>query len=184
MIKHLATVDDLYAYDAPGGAELVNGKLIEISPTGAMPSYSGGATYFALREYELRTKNGRAYPDNVAYLVKLPNRQSFSPDASYHLKRKMSAKFINGAPVFAPEVRSEHDYGHAAEKAMAEKRADYFAAGTLVVWDVDVLNEVCIRSYHAANPDQPRLYVPGDLATAEAALPGFEFPVVKLIPDE
>jgi Uma2 family endonuclease len=48
-------------------------------------------------------------------------------------------KFIRGTPLFAVEVRSECDYGKAAELAMAAKRADYFEAGTLVVWDVDPL---------------------------------------------
>ena len=50
-------------------------------------------------------------------------------------------KFLEGAPVFAAEVRSDCDYGTKAERAMADKRADYFAAGTLVVWDVDVLKD-------------------------------------------
>ena len=40
-------------------------------------------------------------------------------------------------PAFAAEVRSENDSGLAAESEMADKRSDYFAAGTLVVWDVD-----------------------------------------------
>jgi hypothetical protein len=35
----------------------------------------------------------------------------------------------------AAEVHSENDYGPAAEPAMTAKRADYFACGTLVVWD-------------------------------------------------
>ena len=46
-------------------------------------------------------------------------------------------RFIDGAPTFAVEVRSEEDYGPAAQREMAAKRADYFEAGTLVVWDVD-----------------------------------------------
>ena len=50
-------------------------------------------------------------------------------------------KFLKGAPRFAAEVRSEGDYGPAAEQAIAEKRDDYFAAGTLVVWDVDLLSK-------------------------------------------
>ena len=45
-------------------------------------------------------------------------------------------RFIEGSPDFAAEVRSENDYGDDAELEMAEKRADYFAAGTQVVWDV------------------------------------------------
>src|SRR5712691_4345126 len=56
-------------------------------------------------------------------------------------------KFFEGAPVFAVEVRSEGDYGPAAEKAMAKKRADYFAAGSLIVWDVDLLEVDVIKSY-------------------------------------
>ena len=51
-------------------------------------------------------------------------------------------RFIEGPPTFAVEVRSENDYGPAAEREMAAKRADYFEAGTLVVWDVDPDAEV------------------------------------------
>lgn len=49
----------------------------------------------------------------------------------------------------------EHDYGRAAERDLAAKRADYFACGTLVVWDVDSLSEEVIESYKASAPDRP-----------------------------
>ena len=62
-------------------------------------------------------------------------------------------KFGEGAPVFAVEVRSEGDYGPAAERAMAQKRADYFAAGTLVVWDVDLLSDEIVKSYRAGKAE-------------------------------
>ena len=54
--------------------------------------------------------------------------------------------------MFAAEVRSDCDYGTKAERAMADKRADYFAAGTLVVWDVDVLKDEIVRVYRASDP--------------------------------
>ena len=41
---------------------------------------------------------------------------------------------------------------------MAAKRADYLAAGTLVVWDVDVLDDGVIRVYRAADPEHPMSY--------------------------
>ncbi len=50
-------------------------------------------------------------------------------------------RFIEGPPTFAVEVRSENAYTPAAEIEIAAKRADYFAAGTLVVWDVDPIAE-------------------------------------------
>ena len=184
MIQKIATLDDLYAFDGPGTVELVNGKLVEMSPTGTMPSFAARKILQALIEYEERTKSGLAYSDGIAYLVKLPKRQSFSPDVSYHLSRKLNAKFATGAPVFAVEVRSEHDYGPAAEKAIAAKRADYFAAGTQVVWDVEVLHDIAIRSYRYDAPDQPNKFTLTDSANAEPALPGFSFQVQRLQLDD
>jgi Uma2 family endonuclease len=60
------------------------------------------------------------------------------------------------------------------------KRADYFAAGTRVVWDADVLQEELIRSYSAERPDEPRLFRRGEIADAEPALPGWSLPVDDL----
>ncbi len=87
---------------------------------------------------------------------------------------------MEGAPRFAAEVRSEEDYGPAAEQRMAGKRADYFAAGTLVVWDVDVLREERVRSYAAETPEAPRVFRRGEVADAEPALRGWHMPVEDL----
>jgi Uma2 family endonuclease len=82
-------------------------------------------------------------------------------------------KFFEGAPVFAVEVRSEGDYGSKAERQMAAKRADYFAAGTKVVWDVDLLSETVVRVYRASDPGNPKVYSRGEIAEAEPAVPGW-----------
>ena len=63
---------------------------------------------------------------------------------------------------------------------MAAKRADYFAAGTLVVWDVDVLNDEVVRVYRATDPEHPTIYRRGELAEAEPAMPGWSMPVEEL----
>ena len=144
MAAREATIEDLYRVD--GKAELVGGELVLMSPTGGIPGFAGGEIFASLREYGRRTKAGYALPDNVGFLVRLPSRRSFSPDAAFTTQAPLTGKFIDGAPVFAAEVRSEDDDGPAAERAMAAKRADYFAAGTMVVWDVDVLREQLNRS--------------------------------------
>jgi Uma2 family endonuclease len=89
-------------------------------------------------------------------------------------------KFFEGTPLFAVEVRSEGDYGPKAEKDMAAKRADYFAAGTLVVWDVDLLSEDVVRVYRASDPDNPTIYRRGEIAEAEPAVPEWTMPVDDL----
>jgi Uma2 family endonuclease len=89
-------------------------------------------------------------------------------------------KFLEGAPDFAAEVRSEQDYGPAAERRLAAKRADYFAAGTQVVWDVDLLADDVVRVYRLDHPDEPVRFRRGEVADAEPAVPGWRMPVDAL----
>jgi Uma2 family endonuclease len=174
-----ATIDDLYRVPEHGKAEIVDGELVLMSPTGGLPGLAAGAIYASLRQYARTYGGGRAYPDNVGFIVDLPRRRSFSPDASFHRSTAPTMKFLEGAPVFAVEVRSEGDYGPAAERAMARKRADYFAAGTLVVWDVDLLGLDVVR-VHRGEEAEPRIYRRGALADAEPAVPGWRMPVDEL----
>jgi Uma2 family endonuclease len=160
-------------------AEIVSGALVFIPPSGGRPGFAAGEIFISLRQYVRRTGTGRAFGDNVGFLVNLPGRQSFSPDAAYYLGSQ-SDGFLQGAPVFAVEVRSAGDYGPAAEQDMRLKRADYFAAGTLVVWDVDILRSREVRVYRATDPDTPTIYHAGELAEAEPAVPGWSMPVSDL----
>ena len=173
-----ATIDDLYK--AEGKAELVHGEIVQMPPAGDEPSVTGGAIFANLREYARRTRRGRAYPDGAGFRVNLPHRESFSPDAAYYIGQRMGLEFLEGAPVFAVEVRSKSDYGPAAERAMAEKRADYFACGTLVVWDVDLLSEDVVKSYKASDPEHPVIFRRGGIADAEPAVPGWRMNVHDL----
>jgi len=171
--KTEATIDDLYHVPENGKAEIVNGELVLMSPTGGVPGRTAGNIYISLREYERRVGGGYAFPDNVGFIVNLPNRRSFSPDAAFFKGELRGGLFLEGAPIFAVEVRTTDDYGPAAESKMAQKRADYFAAGTLVVWDVDVLREKVVRVFRSNMPGKPSIYHPGDTAEAEPALPGW-----------
>lgn len=176
--KTEATIEDLYKVD--GKAELINGAIVHMSPTGGRPSLAARQVLFSLYGYEKQTGLGYAVPDSAAFRVKLPHRKSFSPDAAFYIGGEPTMKFFEGAPVFAVEVRSESDYGPKAEEVMARKRADYFAAGTQVAWDVDLLSEAPVRVFRASDPENPTLYRRGELAEAEPALPGWTMPVDDL----
>lgn len=179
-IKREATIDDLYRAPDDAKAELVGGEIVLMSPTGDLPGYASFTITASLMAHGRKTKTGRGVPDNVGFIVHLPHRRSFSPDAAFHTGRAFGGKFIEGAPVFAAEVRSDGEYGPAPERAMAAKRADYFAAGSLVVWDVDVLQEECVRIYRAANPATPTIRGRGEIADAEPAVRGWTFAVDDL----
>lgn len=172
-----ADVDDLYHLPENAKGEIVNGGLLLMSPTGDAPNYAAGEIFASLREHAKATKRGRAVTDNAAFRVSLPNRESFSPDAAFYTGPPRGMKFFEGAPAFAVEVRSEGDYGPEAEHAIAQKRHDYFAAGTLVVWDVDLLGDDVIKSYDAQHPENPTVFRRGEIANAEPAVPGWSIPV-------
>jgi Uma2 family endonuclease len=165
----------------PGKAELIGGRIVELMATGIRPNEVAGNVYVSLRAYA-KTAGGRAFTDNIGYTVpQLPSdRESFSPDASYYsgpLPANLM-RFVAGPPTFAVEVRSENDSGPAADQEYADKRADYFQAGTLVVWDVDPIAET-IACYRPGVPN-PVIFRRGDVANAEPAVPGWQMAVVEV----
>lgn len=172
------TLDDLYR--AEGKAELIGGRIIRSMPSGDLPGAVALEIALSLRLYTRASGRGVARGDNVGYTVpELPSgRESFSPDASYYAGPRPvnRMRFVDGPPAFAVEVRSENDYGPAAEADMAAKRADYFAAGTLVVWDVDPLAET-VAIYKTSDPAHPVILRRGDTADAEPAVPGWRMTV-------
>lgn len=175
-----ATIEDLYHVPENGKAEIVHGEIVLMPPTGDESGYAGDEIFVSLRDYSKRTQRGRAVGDNKGFRVNLPHRKSFSPDAAFYTGPRTGMKFFEGTPLFAVEVRSEGDYEPKAEKDMAAKGADYFAAGTLVVWDVDLLSEDVVRVYRASDPDNPTIYRRGEIAEAEPAVPGWTMPVDDL----
>jgi Uma2 family endonuclease len=176
-----ATLDDLYRVE--GKAELIAGRIVHPMASGYLPSKVAMRIAMLLDGFATH-HGGEAFADGIGFAMRPPlssGRESFSPDASYYVgplpKNKM--RFIDGAPIFAVEVRSEDDYGAAAEVEMAAKRADYFEAGTKVVWDVDP-EAGTIASYAADAPHRPIRYAAGETALAESAIPGWRLKVDEL----
>jgi Uma2 family endonuclease len=176
-----ATLADLHR--APGKAELIGGRIVHFMATGFKPSRIAARIFRSLDDHAEATGLGVASTDNLGFAVPelSTGRESFSPGAAYYLGPIPSDEmdFIAGPPTLAVEVRSEGNYGDAAEVEMAAKRADYFEAGTLVVWDVYPIAGV-VRSYKAGSPDRPTEFGPGQEADAEPAVPGWRIAVDRI----
>jgi Uma2 family endonuclease len=171
-----ATVEDLYKVE--GKAELVDGRIVLMSPTGDAHGTAAANILFSLKAHERAHGGGRAYGDGVGFIYS--PRRSFSPDASWYVGPRAGPRMLDGVPALAVEVRSVEDYGPAAERRLAVKRAAYFQCGTQVVWDVDVLRQELIRVYRASDPERADVYRRGEVAEAEPAVPGWRFPVDEL----
>ena len=90
--KPEATIDDLYKVE--GKAELVNGEIVHLMATGSMPGYAGDEIFAWLRDYVKRVGYGRAVGDNKAFVVDLPHRKSFSPDAAFSRLSDFGCPFV------------------------------------------------------------------------------------------
>jgi len=157
-----ATIEDLYRVPDHRKAELVNGEVVLMSPTGAAPNFAGGEIFASLRDFARRTKSGRAVTDSAGFRVNLPHRESLSPDAAFYVGQTSGMTFFEGAPVFAAEVRGENDYG------------------PQVVWDVDLLSADTVKVYRVSDPDKPTIYRRGEIAEAKPAVSGWKMPVDDL----
>ena len=174
-----ATLDDLAKVQ--GKAELIGGRIVTFMASGDQPATVAFEIAVSLREHAKASGVGKAYSDGVGYALASPlssGRQSFEPDASFWAgpPAPNRMRFLRGVPVFAVEVRSEHDYGPTPDREYADKRADYFEAGTLVVWDVDPVAET-VTCYRAADPDVATVFRRGETADAEPAVPGWRLSV-------
>ena len=176
-----ATLADLARVE--GKAELVAGRIVPLMPTGRRPSRAASRIFRSLDDHAEVTGVGEAYNDNTGFAVPrlASGRQSFAPDAAFFRGPfpPDEMRFLEGTPHFAVEVRSESDYGAAAEAALAAKRADYFEAGTEVVWDVDPVQGV-VRKHRRDQPDRPVLFGAGEQADAEPCLPGWRLAVDRI----
>jgi Uma2 family endonuclease len=176
-----ATLADLARTE--GKAELIGGRIVPLMATGYKPNRAVSRIFRCLDDHAELARRGVAFTDNMGFAIPelASGRESFSPDASFYdgpLPDNLMG-FVEGAPTFAAEVRSENDYGPAAEAAIADKRADYLLAGTLVVWDVDPVAER-VTKYQSDSPDQPVVFVRGQEADAEPAVPGWRIAVDRI----
>jgi hypothetical protein len=173
-----ATIDDFYRVE--GKAELIAGRIVPLMATGRLPNRVAFRICRSLDDFAEATGRGEAYTDNMGFAIPRlsSDRESFSPDASYFLGPfpANAMRILEGPPTFAVEVCNEGDYGDAAEGEMAAKRADYFEAGTAVAWDVDPVARRILK-YCADAPDQPEVFVPGQQADAEPAVPAWRIDV-------
>ena len=62
-----ATLDDLAR--VTDKAELIDGRIVFLMPTGRKPGRVAGRIYRSLDDYATQTGRGEAYPDNVGFAV-------------------------------------------------------------------------------------------------------------------
>jgi Uma2 family endonuclease len=176
-----ATLEDLERVE--GKVELIAGRIVKLPASGHRHNYVAGRLYIRLMSHADSTTRGYVYTDSMGFVVHelRSGRESFSPDVAFYDGPLPADErdFVEGPPTLAVEVRGKNDYGKTADRELAAKRADYFEAGTLVVWDVDP-DTKSVHVYRAAAPDRPDTFTEGQEADAEPAVPGWRISVDEI----
>ena len=78
MERRQAAIEELYRMPDNGSAEIIQGRVVHMSPTGAEPGRTAGKTFISLSQYEERRSQAEegisyAFGGNVGFLVGLPN---------------------------------------------------------------------------------------------------------------
>ncbi|HEX8392206.1 MAG TPA: Uma2 family endonuclease [Longimicrobium sp.] len=75
-----ATVEDLW--NVEGRAELIDGRIVEMSPTGKRPGWAASVIHRALEQVEVRGR-GMVVSQGVGFVLRTPRTQMLSPDVAW-----------------------------------------------------------------------------------------------------
>ena len=157
------------------------GELIVTPMPGQQSSRAEGVSYGELYLWT-RDNGGVSYPSSM--LFRLPGGARRIPDAAWITQERSDNLTpseihgaINGAPDFVVEIRSRTD----RLPPFLAKMAEWMAAGARLGWGIDPRQR---RAYiYRPDQDEPEILDNPETLSGEDILPGFTFPVRRLIFD-
>ena len=163
--------DDGYRY------ELVDGSLVRMTPTGAEHGVVTARVAYVLQEYALR-HGGVCCGAETGFVLRRSPDVVRAPDAAFVVaeripKTGVPKSYWPFAPDLAVEVQSPSD----RRTDIQTKIADYFSAGTRLVWVVEPSTR-SVRAYRS--PDDVRVIREDGEITGGDVLPGFRCEVKRL----
>lgn len=170
------TVDEFAAMPLDGIWELVDGEMIELSPSAGRAGWIGGQLVAYLTDHVRPGRLGWVFPADTGFVLYGDRATVRSPDAAFvRLDRlpELPNTFVPVAPDLAAEVLSPSDR---MADALA-KVAMYLDAGVRLVLLVDPETQTIT----VFRPDGPltKLGI-GDILDGGDVLPGFSAPVADI----
>jgi Uma2 family endonuclease len=174
--EKLLTAEEYFASCRLDHTELINGKVVELSPPGFEHGEIAIEVASRLRNFVCQHKLGRVSVEGGFRLQRSPGIVC-SPDVSFveaaRLEGVSTRGFIDGAPTLAVEIVSPGDLWSEVE----DKVRLYLEKGSRAVWIVDPQTRTIeVRTTQAA----PRIYRADDTLTGDEILPGFELQITDV----
>lgn len=163
-----------------GPCELVEGRIVPMSPTGDEHGGIESNIGAELRAFARAHKLGKVRVGEVGIFTRRNPDSIRAADVFYisneRYARKESDSFLDVAPELVVEILSPGD----SWSSVAQKLREYFAIGVAQMWVVDPES----RSVHVyRSPTDAREFTVGDTLSSEDVLPGFSVKVATLFED-
>jgi len=174
----LVTGDELLGMGNIGPAELVEGRIVLMSPTGYKHGRYEGRFYKYLEAFVEPKKLGEVFIGEVGiYIRRNPDTIRAADVAFISTERlaqqKQEEGFLEVAPELIVEVMSPSDRW----SDVKQKLREYFSIGVKLVWVADPTDRT-VEAYRSLT--DLREFTEADTLTGDDVLPGFSVPVASL----
>jgi Uma2 family endonuclease len=173
----LMTGEELFHRPDLGPCELVNGRVVPLTPTGYGHGFVEARLTRRLSAYAEDTGRGEVMAGEAGIYIRRNPDTVRAPDAAFisneRLAQRKSPSFLDVAPELVVEVLSPDDRW----SEVTEKMEDYFETGVARVWVVDSKS----RRLHAHRSlTEIELFGEGQVLTDEEIFPGFRLVIADL----
>lgn len=176
VTTHRLTIQEFEETPLEGSWELVDGELVEVSPSGSDAGWISGEIAFHLKAHVRSRHLGWVFPPETGFILFDDRATVRSPDAAFVRLDRLPQRtkgFVPVAPDLAVEVLSPTDR---TPDALA-KVTMYLQAGAHLVWLVDP-DRLTITVFR---PDATiEVLREGDTLDGGDVLPGFSIPVAEI----
>jgi Uma2 family endonuclease len=179
--SELLTAEDLFSLPRTfSRPELINGRLVEVPPSGGLHGLAHSAVGAVLVLYTEQTGQGAVF-GRLGFVFSRNPDTVRAPDVSFISSEQLRERpirdgYYEGYPDLAVEVISPNDRMRDVE----EKVQQYFDAGTRLVWLVRPEARVVMVRY----PDgRGQMLRESEVLSGEDVLPGFEVKLTELFED-
>ena len=174
----LITGEELALLPDLGPCELVNGRIVPMSPTGGEHGRIESNFGEAISSFARARNLGKVFVGEVGIFTRRGPDTVRGADVAYlsnerYERLRSKQGFLDVAPDLVVEVLSPHD----SAAGLTQKLREYFAIGVRLVWvaDPDARAVLAYRSLTDVREIRET-----DRLTGDDVLPGFEVPVASL----
>ena len=175
--KRLLTGEELAVMRDVGPCELVNGRIVPMTPTGDEHGAIEANIAAELRAYVRDGNLGKVRSGEVGIYVRRNPDTVRAADVLYishdRYARKTTNVFLDVSPDLIVEILSPSD----SWTEVTQKLRDYFAIGVRLVWVVDPAGRT-IYAYRSLT--DIREFTANDVLPGDDILPSFSVPVARL----